>query len=363
MALDFDDVAAIMAGKAGTVEVEEAPREEPAVIETDPRDHYPEPLFVDHPDYEGVTYRKVMAWAVFPIEDWKAVDFEVTQYQGFESHPLGVPEIDPVYIPNQSALTVLLMSDHTDLKALLVGHPGTGKTSLLEYFAAMLGRPFVRFNFDQTTDDAKLFGSLELAEGKTFFNKSDLTKSLSYPALLGMDEFSRANSFQTMLVNPLLDSKIVRVTSHDDSASEVVRAVEGWSVFGTDNTNGTGDDMDLYNSANVLDEAIRNRFDIFHTVPYMAETEERELIKHLSPSLEESLVKKLAKASAMFHKGYADRSITSAFSIRNLKAVLKLHSAGCSLGQALTYNFVTRVSDTDRPDVQETIRSIFGSEM
>lgn len=362
MALDFDDVAAIMAGEAGT-EADKAPWEESAVVESDPRDHYPEPLFVDHPAYEGVMYRKVRAWAVFPVVDWRAVDFEITQYQGFESYPLGVPEIDPVYMPNQDALTVLLMSEYTDLKALLIGHPGTGKTSLLEYFAAILGRPFVRFNFDQTTDDAKLFGSLELGGGKTYFNKSDLTKSLDYPSVVDLDEFSRSNSFQTMLVNPLLDRKMVRVTSHDETVSEVVNAVEGWSVFGADNTNGTGDDMDLYNSANVLDEAIRNRFDIFQTVPYMTETEERKLIKHLSPSLEESLVKKLAKASAMFHKGYADRSITSAFSIRNLKAVLKLHEAGCSLGQALTYNFVTRVSETDRPDVQETIRSIFGSEM
>ena len=363
--MDFDEINDILEGKVYAAEAEDDVLSSPPPPTEAPE--YTPPEWEAHPDFEGVEFRAVKAWCLFPLSHrWMDVDLDIVQYRGFAGNcPLDVPSVPPVYFPNEDVLVALCKSDYLDLQTLLVGHTGTGKTSVLEYFAAMTGRPFVRFNFDATTDDQKLFGSLELKDGETYFNKSDITKSLDYPAVVCLDEFSRANSFQTMLVNPLLDNKMVRVTSHDDKLSETSVAVEGWRVFGTDNTNGTGDDMDLYNSANVLDEAIRNRFDIFQTVPYLSESEERHLIqalwtKRTGDEMDNDSVRKLAKVSSLLHKGYEDRTITTAFSARNLQAVLALHSIGDSLPQAIKTNFLSRASTSDQPDITETIRTVFG---
>ena len=176
-----------------------------------------------------------------------------------------------------------------------------------------------------------------------------------------LDEFSRANAEQTMLVNPLLDRRQVTVTSHDDVVSERVVAHEDWLVFGTDNTNGSGDDMDLYNSSNVLDEAIRNRFDIYSRVPYMSESAERKVIMALSGDVFTSeQAKQLAHFSALCHKGYADRKIRTAFSVRNLKAIIAMVMSGVSMKQAIDHNFTQRVAKAEQADISEMIRGIWG---
>lgn len=339
--------------KAATMTPEPEVYKAPAVVATD----------WEATEWDGVERRVISALEIFG----KGVpDVGLTQYRGFESYPqLNVPEIPEVYKPNMDALSAMVIGTPAGLKTMLVGDTGTGKTSLVEFFAAKLGRPFVRVVFDATTDDQKLFGSLEVksVEGasETYFNKSDLTKSLAYPSVACLDEFSRANAEQTMLVNPLLDRRQVTVTSHDDSVSEKITAVDDWMAFGTDNTNGSGDDMDLYNSSNVLDEAIRNRFDIYARVPYSPEAVERTIIAQLADGkMSEDSVKKLAHFSALCHKGYSDRNLRTAFSVRNLKAIVGMFLQGMPIEQAIELNFGQRVSKSEHSDVAEMIRGIWG---
>ena len=292
----------------------------------------------------------------------------LTQYHGFNDTDhcrLPVPEIPKVYEPNKDGLSSLILANATGLKAMMFGDTGTGKTSLAEFFAAKLGRPFVRVVFDATTDDQKLYGSLEVksVEGasETYFNKSDLSYSLDFPTVACMDEFSRANAEQTMLVNPLLDRYEVSVTSHDDSICQTIKADSDWFVCGTDNTNGTGDDMDLYNSANVLDEAIRNRFDIWARIPYPNQGTEMKIIDQLTDErMPNKEVINLAKFSQLCHKGYEERTLRTAFSVRNLIAICSLWERGIDLKTAVEMNFKSRVAKSEVSDVAETIRGIWG---
>lgn len=313
--------------------------------------------------WDGVEVRTVASQEVFGDQ---VPNVPLKQYRGFTPSVcrLEVPTVPAVYHPNVEALSGLILSSTTGLKPILYGHTGTGKTSLYEYFAAMLGRPFTRVVFDATTDDQKLFGSLEVrsVEGasETYFNKSDLSYSMDFPTVVCMDEFSRANAEQTMLVNPVLDRRQITVTSHDDEKSSTIIAHEDWFVGGTDNTNGTGDDMDLYNSSNVLDEAIRNRFDIWAVVPYSPEKVERDIIKELSPDMDEDTVKKLAHFSALCHKGYGDRKLRTAFSVRNLIAICALWERGIKVQDGIGMNFSKRVAESEGADIAEMVRSIWG---
>lgn len=317
-------------------------------------------------EWTGVTRRMVNAQEVFGT-GVPAVG--LAQYEGFENKRyahLDVPTVPTVYEPCLTALGSLVLSCATGLKTMLVGDTGTGKTSLAEFFAAKLGRPFARIQFDEFMDDQKLIGSLEVrgtgdGASETYFNKSELVRAMAYPSVACMDEFSRGPSHVTMLANPILDRGSVTVTTHDDSASSKVQAVDDFFICATDNTNGTGDDMDLYNSSNVLDEAIRNRFDLYERVPYPSESVEREIIKQFTQGkLDDDLVRQLAHFSAMCHKGYTDRKIRTAFSIRNLKAISELMLQGVSVKDAIRFNFYNRVSKSEQPDIAEVVRSIFG---
>ena len=354
----IDEVQAVLDGKVKehlTPEPEHTPEPEPEVDLSG----YAVPEWSEHSDLPGVMYRDISAAYLFSQP--KLDPLVVRQYDGITEAgcPIVVPAVDPNYEPNVDMLKSLILNSRTGMKGMYIGHTGCGKTSGIEYFAAMTGRPFHRQEFDETLDDQKLYGSLELKPGETYHNKSDLVKSMAWPAICCLDEFSRATSTGSMLTNPLLDRRQARITSHDDEVSETINAIPEWMVVATDNTNGSGDDMDIYNAANVLDEAIRNRFDSFITVPYLSEGQERKLIGRLIPDMGEEQVKKFAKFSQLCHKGFEDRKLTTAFSVRNLLAIGKYMSEGLDFPEALTINFTNRVSQDERQFVSELVSSIW----
>ena len=354
--IDLDELEAILNRSVGAVA--EASIAAESAEAAGKMSEYEEPEWQYHPEFVGVEFRDVDAGWLFQLPG--LLSLEVRQYRGFEDTcPIPVPKQITPYALNEDMIKALVLSSTTDLKSMFIGETGCGKTSGIEQFAAITGRPFHRQEFDAFTDDQKLFGSLELKDGETYFNKSDYIISMRYPAIVCNDEMCRGSSMATMALNPVLDRGQVRVTSHDDSLSETITAHPEWMVVATDNTAGNGDDIDVYNSANVLDQAIINRFDMFINVPYPSESTERELISAMSPSLAQEDVKKLAKFSSLCHKGFTDRTITTAFSIRNLKAITSLLGKGVSLKEAMNMNYVTRVAKSEKADIKEMISSIW----
>lgn len=184
---------------------------EPEVVEVEPvlTPDYEEPAWSEHPDFPGVETRIVSADWLFGIYENMG---DIRQYRGFEDNcPIPVPPVDPLYEPDRDNLKALCRASRLGLKPLLVGDTGSGKTSILEYFAAKTGRPFHRQEFDASTDDQKLLGSLEYSPTKgTYFNKSDFVRSMSYPSLTDADEVCRAMTATQMLLNPILDRNQAR---------------------------------------------------------------------------------------------------------------------------------------------------------
>ena len=323
-------------------------------------DDYAEPAWSEHPDFPGVQTRLVDA-------DWlfkKQLNMgEIRQYKGFESCcPIPVPPVDPLYEPDHNNLKALCRASRLGLKPLLVGDTGSGKTSILEYFAAMTGRPFHRQEFDASTDDQKLLGSLEYdsKKGGTYFNKSDFVKSMSFPSLTDADEVCRAMTATQMLLNPILDRNQARVTSHDDDKSETIQAHPEWMFAATDNTAGNGDDLDIYSAANVMDAAVANRFDMVLNHPYpSAEVEQRIIENMVGEAMPPKVIGQLVKFSQLMHKAFSTRDITCSFSMRNIKAVVALYLDGATIHEALEANFLRRCTESERSDVQETIRTVF----
>lgn len=321
------------------------------------QEEYTPPEWEPMAEFEGVVTRTVDAGWLFDKEELAGL--MVQTYEGFENTcPIYVPAIPDIYIPNIDQMRALIISSTTGLKSLHIGHTGCGKTSGIEYFAAKTGRPFHRQECDQFTDDQKLFGSLELSDGVTYFNKSDLTRSLAYPAVLCIDEMNALPSATQMALNPLLDRRQVRVTSYNDD-SETIDAHPEWMVCATSNTNGSSDDLDLYNSANTQDQAMINRLDLFVNTPYPSQEVEATIISMLAPDMEEGEVKKLAKFSCLCHKAYEKRELSTAFSVRNLKAITELLKMNFTMREAIKINYTNRVSKSDIAYVNTQVNAIW----
>ena len=283
----------------------------------------------------------------------------VTTYHWDTAPPIAIPEVDPYYVPDAKVLSTIITAGHLKLKLMTIGDTGTGKTSLLEYFAAKTGRPFVRQQFDNNLDDQKLFGCLEFDEKGTYFNKSLMVKSFDYPTVCVFDEFTRATSEITMLANPVLDRGTVTVTAKDGECA-VAQTSEDFLIFGTDNTAGNGDGMDIYNSSNVVDEAIRNRFDLYEHMDYPPKSVVTDIVERMSDGhLTDDEMTKIVAFTLLVQKGFKERTITTAWSTRNLKAIIPLVKVGYELKDAVEVNYLNRILESERADVEETMRVVF----
>lgn len=362
--IDESEIQALIDKELGlSSNVEEQPEESITEEMLPQNQDYDEPDWSEHSDFPGVEYREVDGNWLFNVPETSVKLTSVVQYRGFDGSncPIMVPEVPAVYYPNLDNLNHILRCLKLGTTALLVGDTGSGKTSILEYVAAVTGRPFHRQEFDESTDDQSLFGYVGLENGETVNRLSDYVKAFNYPAIICNDEVCRATTPAQMLLNMPLDRRMVRVPNQDPDVCQVVKAHNEMRMFATDNTVGNGDDLDIYSAANVMDGAVANRFGIVLHTPYPTEGTERKIIAGLAPNMGEDEVKKLAHFSALMHKAFSDRTMTASFSVRNLVEVCKWFEDGVPVADVLEFNFFNRVAKSEQSDVAETIRTIWGN--
>lgn len=129
-----------------------------------------EPLFT-HTD--SVTSGKVSLRSLVPswdkrrkIPDVMVTVCDISLFD--ESQKARIPEVNPHYMPNQEALSQLAYAiENTTMPSLLTGKPSVGKSSLVEYYCAITGRPFYRFNYNGTMDASSLLGTQSASGGST----------------------------------------------------------------------------------------------------------------------------------------------------------------------------------------------------
>ena len=83
--------------------------------------------------------------------------FESTQtVTGFEEPSDFVPEVDPTYQFDKQTTEVLLAGFENNLRVLVQGYHGTGKSTHIEQIAARLNWPCFRLNLDPCFDEPNI---------------------------------------------------------------------------------------------------------------------------------------------------------------------------------------------------------------
>jgi len=303
----------------------------------------------------GTASRSVPFSAIF----WKpksVPDHLVREFKGFNS-------MDPMatYVPPIREFEELSLAFSLGLKINVVGPTGCGKDTIFEYYAARTGRPYLRIQHDSSFDPCAVFGQVHITGGDTDFVPGTLPKSMPEPTLVTLSELTRSTGASNMVYQRLLDRNELALPELKDTTKAVIKPHSDWLICASDNTKGNGEDLDKYPMSNVQDGAFLNRWDMIIEADYLSEAQEKELIKVLSPAMDKRDIDRLAKLSNVLHAGYKKGDVQTAFSPRNLQAIAKLVSAGVLLRQAINMNYVSRCSMSEKPDVDECIRAVFGA--
>ncbi|VFQ98584.1 unnamed protein product [Cuscuta campestris] len=139
---------------------------------------------------------------------------------------------------------------------LLQGPTSSGKTSLVQYLAALTGHEFVRINNHEHTDLQEYLGSyITDASGKLVFHEGALVRAVRNGHWVVLDELNLAPSDVLEALNRLLDDFR---ELYVPELRETVRVHPDFMLFATQNP------PNIYGGRKVLSRAFRNRFVEIH---------------------------------------------------------------------------------------------------
>lgn len=274
----------------------------------------------------------------------RAAALELTTYDG-QAQP------DPDYAPDPAALEALAACDVRGRNVWLYGPAGTGKSSLPEWYAAKLGRPFHRIAFDRSTEAEDLIGAKE-PDGAGGFAWADgaLAQAIRQPgAVILLDEPTLARPVVLAMLQTLLDGQRALLAR---STGETIQAAPGVLIVAADNTAGTGDDSGQYAGTSAMNRAFLDRMAARVEVGYMPEAAEAEVLARRS-GVARPAAKRMVAFAGGTRKAAASGDMAHGLGLRRLVAWADLVALGVPSERAFGMTCIAGENPDDAETVQQ----------
>ena len=276
-----------------------------------------QPVVSDGSIPNGVPVRR-NAQAVFGLTD-PLLDFEIDCWVWDDTNPL-VPVLDPDYVFDVGVLADLLWARENNKNAWLVGHTGTGKTTLVEQIMARTMSMFERVNFDSAITRVDFIGKVDVrvvnGASETYFKEGILPRAMRMPVTLLLDEADAIRGDIAYVLQPVLEGRPLRLL---EDAGRMVEPHPQFRIMAAANSGGSGDSTGLYSAAvKVQSRAAMNRYNVFVRVNYMDAIEEMLLVKRITPDLSEAAADVMLAFLSNYRTAFKDREITTPISPRNM---------------------------------------------
>lgn len=272
-----------------------------------------------------------------------------------------VPAIDPNYIFPIDNLKAVMMGVQLNMPFLLWGMHGTGKTTLVEQFAARTNRPIIRVQHTVSMEESHVIGHYVVKNGATEFEPGPLPLAMKYGLLYIADEYDFALPSVTSVYQAVLEGKAL-IIKEAPPEWRVVKPHPNFRICATGNTNGSGDETGLYQGTQVMNSANYSRFGITINVEYMPEAIEAKVVEAQAKIHPDDAIK-LVRAANDIRKGFGRGDISCTISPRELINAGKLARVlGVSpdLKKGFQLAFVNRLNETDRKAVSDFAQRYFG---
>jgi MoxR-like ATPase len=232
----------------------------------------------------------------------------------------------------------------------LIGDSGTGKTTLVEQFAAGHTLPFLRISCDETSSLKTLLGSKEIINGTTYFRGGVLLELIQMPSVILFDEFNALHSSKLFFLHELLDNR--RLFVQDADGGKVINIHPECQIFLACNPANKN-----YGGTNKMNAALGNRTTVID-VPNIKVSEMKELFECGTHT--QSMIQFYEEAS----RAISDKSLRVAFSLRNIQRATEAINVGIKPYLALRYEFynaaLLTASEVERDVFEGIALRIFG---
>jgi cobaltochelatase CobS len=279
-----------------------------------------------------------------------------------------VPEIDPAYVFDKEATTLILAGFAHNRRVLLQGFHGTGKSTHLEQVAARLNWPCVRVNLDSHISRLDLVGrdAIVLQDGKqiTEFREGILPWALQRAIALVFDEYDAGRPDVMFVIQRVLEAngKLMLLDQN-----RLLSPHPAFRLFATANTIGMGDTTGLYHGTQLINQGQMDRWNLIGNLKFMPTNQEIAMVsgrlKQQQLALDETIIKNMVTVAGLIRKAFAAQDISSLLSPRSVVAWAE---NTCILGDvalAFRATFLAKCDETEKPLIAEYYQRCFGVDL
>jgi len=256
-----------------------------------------------------------------PSPEFQNAVSDITLIQRINGSERFIPDKAPWFVPwgHFKDITEAIKS-RLFFPVFVTGLSGNGKTLGIEQACAKLKREIFRVNITKDTDEDDLLGGFRLIDGQTVFVPGPAVEAMERGAILLLAEIDLGTA-KILCLQPILEGKGVFLKK----VGRWVKPQPGFNIFATANTKGQGNDSGKFVGANVMNEAMLDRFPITMEQPYPSEKQERKILarhmEHLGLDCD-SFSDCLVQWSSNIRKTYFNDEIDEIISTRRLVNVL-----------------------------------------
>lgn len=225
-----------------------------------------------------------------------------------------IPAIDSSY-QFQPVADDVIADAKSKIPAMLIGHTGTGKTSLIHQIAARTNQGVLRVNMNGQTTVSDFVGFWGVKAGETYWVDGALPYAMRNGLWLIVDELDFAEPAILSVLNGVLERNGVLVLK--EKGHEIVTPHEDFRIFATANAVGQyAEFRGLYQGTNILNEAFLDRWRCY-VIDYMAPDLESEAISKVT-GISVALAKEFVKVANDVRKAFVEETVRCTFSTRRL---------------------------------------------
>lgn len=258
-----------------------------------------------------------------------------------------IPEVNIYHAWNADVLESIHMAHTLNVKNLLNGFPGSGKSTSTEQYGAWVRQPYMKLNGKSGIDGSAFIGFLWANSTGTQFAEGLLPVAMRNGYLLTIDEVFKIPAevqmnFQTVYEENgflLLDEKPGLL------ADKLVHPHPDFRLMATDNCLGTGDSFEKFGATQVQDSSTLDRFGLTVLVPYLPLSVEVGVLHQMYPNIKEASLSRLVKTAGLVREAYQKSNVSLTLSMRGLKVMARLMAQGVSELHAFTMTYTSKLAD------------------
>lgn len=279
-----------------------------------------------------------------------------------------VPSIDPDYQFDRDTTLAIFAGFTHNLRVMVQGFHGTGKSTHIEQVAARLNWPCIRINLDSHVSRIDLIGkdSIVIKDGKqiTEFKEGLLPWALQNPCALVFDEYDAGRPDVMFVIQRVLevDGKLTLL-----DANQVITPHKYFRLFATANTVGLGDTTGLYHGTQQINQGQMDRWSIVTILNYLSHNDEVKIIlskqKDYQTIAGKEKIGQMVKMADMTRKGFMAGDLSTLMSPRTVLTWAENTRVFNDITLAFRLSFLNKCDEIERPAIAEYYQRIFGIDL